>query len=56
VSDRTVSKTQKPTAAAADAGYWLGCFFGDYFGHSAMIPENPALSGWDLFGGHRGLD
>ena len=56
MSDRTISKTSKPPPAAADAGYWLGCFFGDDFGHSAMIPENPALSGWDLSGGCRGFD
>jgi hypothetical protein len=49
-----MSKIGSPNAA--DEGYWRRCFFGDDFGHSAMFPECPALSGWDLFGGRRGLD
>ena len=55
-SAELATKTPKPPPAAADEGYWLGCFFGDDFGHSAMIPENPAFSSWDVAGGRRGFD
>ena len=46
VSDRTISKTPKPPPAAADEGYWLGCFFGNHLRHGPVMLERPAFSSW----------
>jgi hypothetical protein len=32
------------------------CLLRDDLGHSAMVPECPAFSRWDISGGNRGLD
>jgi hypothetical protein len=53
------NSVQRKTPQSTDQGVQAsGCcrLFGDDLFQGPMVSEGPALSGWDLSGGHRGLD